>query len=89
MQPILSDAFLTPSITDPKLWLVKCKPGKEHFCCTCLVKDTSGQGVLSAVCRDGLKGYLYIEAHKAADVAKVVQLHICNTGYSLVPLVSR
>ena len=29
--------------------------------------------MLSAVCRDGLKGYLYIEAHKAENVAKVVQ----------------
>ena len=95
MQPILSDAFLTPSITDPKLWLVKCKLGKETSAAHALLRISSGQGVLSAVCRDGLKGYLYIEAHKAADVAKAVHAahlqHWIFTGatgqsLTLVPL---
>ena len=39
MQPLLSDTFLAPSITDPKLWLVKCKPGKEQSCRARLVED--------------------------------------------------
>src|SRR5208282_4499390 len=55
MQPILSDAFLMPSITDPKLWLVKCKLGKEISAAHALLRVSSGHGILSALCRDGLK----------------------------------
>ncbi len=72
---------LLPKATDPKLWLVKCRPGKERDVVAGLLRgllelDRQGQEVppiFSAVCRDSLKGYIYIEAYKPNDIINAVQ----------------
>lgn len=69
-------AMMMPKPTDPKLWLVKCRPGKERdavagLCRGLLELERLGREVpqvFSAVCRDTLKGYIYVEAFKAVDI---------------------
>lgn len=74
-------AVLLPKATDPKLWLVKCRPGKERDAVTLLCRgllelDKQGQVVppiFSAVSRDSLKGYVYVEAFKPGDISVAIQ----------------
>lgn len=74
-------AVMMPKATDPKLWLVKCRPGKEREAVASLTRgllelDRSGQEVpqvFSAVSRDSLKGYIYIESYKPADITAAIQ----------------
>ena len=79
--PIEKNA-LQPSISDPKLWLVKCKIGKERECVQNLYHKyfnfNSKQSqnlsikILSAASFDSLKGYIYIEAFKEANVREAL-----------------
>lgn len=96
-------AALLPKATDPKLWLVKCRPGKERDSVAAVLRgllelDRKGETiplVFSAVSRDTLKGYIYVEAFKPADImAAIKRLHLNHmvfaspfTKPSLVPMV--
>ncbi|KAL6063390.1 Transcription elongation factor SPT5 [Balamuthia mandrillaris] len=86
---------LLPSVRDPKLWLVRCKVGKERECVICLMqkfldKEESEEPLLikSAVCCDNLKGYIYVEAEKEAHVSKAIKglRLLFDWGIKLVPI---
>ncbi|KAJ1966623.1 transcription elongation factor spt5, partial [Dimargaris xerosporica] len=71
--------FLMPGVQDPNLWMVKCIPGKEKDIMLKLMHryfDTEYSDrpldILSAFCRDSLKGYIYIEARKQAYVQAAI-----------------
>ncbi|KNE65095.1 hypothetical protein AMAG_10756 [Allomyces macrogynus ATCC 38327] len=74
-----SQHSLLPSVRDPKLWMVRCREGKErdlvllvmrkHFFAT--PRDTPVR-IHSIFCRDDLKGYIYVEADLAAHVTEAL-----------------
>ena len=72
--------LLLPSVEDPSIWGVKCKPGKERevvFAITKRVEERFGtkdpMPLISAFERGGtMLGYVYIEARKQADVLKAL-----------------
>ena len=94
--------LLLPTDADSKLWLVKCKIGKERAvvhqllrACLDLQYSEAPVQILSCLARDNLKGYVYVEAHKAAhvshavDAAHLSHMVFCGTAgarVSLVPL---
>lgn len=71
---------LQPNISDPKLWLIKCRIGKERECVQNLYHkyffyNKPGNikiKILSAMSFDSLKGYIYIEAYKEANVREAI-----------------
>ncbi|KAK9492981.1 hypothetical protein V1508DRAFT_417014 [Lipomyces doorenjongii] len=72
---VVPQRLLVPSVKDPNIWGVRCKPGKEKAIVrTIWRKKTSLQysnhplEVLSAFQRDNFSGYVYLEARKMADV---------------------
>lgn len=67
--------LLLPSVEDPSIWGVKCKPGKEKEVVHLLTKRIEERAktrtpvpIMSAFERDHMPGYVYIEARKRADV---------------------
>ena len=68
--------LLLPSVDDPSIWGVKCKPGKEResvFALTKRIEERAGtkspMPIISAFERGGtMVGYIYIEARRQADV---------------------
>lgn len=81
--------FLLPTPSDPKLWLVRCKIGKEKSIIHQLMRAfvelqnlDSPLQILSCTARDNLKGYIYIEAHKASHVAQAIEAaHLIHMVY--------
>ncbi|KAI9468509.1 MAG: hypothetical protein EXX96DRAFT_590896 [Benjaminiella poitrasii] len=87
--------LLLPSVNDPNLWMVKCKPGKERDIISGLMKRyfdrQNGHHALetfSAFARESLKGYIYIEARKQAHVQEALSNipNIYMTTLMLVPI---
>lgn len=77
--------FLLPTVTDPKLWLCKAQQGRERSSALALLRvimerQYSGQPlqIFSIIARDGLKGYVYIEAHKPAHIAQAIEVAKLN-----------
>jgi transcription elongation factor SPT5 len=76
-----SKQSLLPSIKDPKLWLVKCDPGKEDESVMTLLKkylfkENSRDEKLfirSAFTTPASKGYVYIEADKEVHVKRAIR----------------
>lgn len=71
----VSQLSLVPTVQDPKLWMLKCKPGLEKELCVSLLqkyfnmaKAGAPLNIKSAYTHEGLKGYFYVEAYKADDV---------------------
>ena len=68
--------LLLPSVDDPSIWGVKCKPGKEKEVIYALMKRVEERigtkkpvPIISALERGRtMQGYVYIEARKQADV---------------------
>eukprot|EP01125_Pyxidicula_operculata_P004318 TRINITY_DN1657_c0_g1_i1.p1 TRINITY_DN1657_c0_g1~~TRINITY_DN1657_c0_g1_i1.p1 ORF type:complete len:1026 (-),score=308.16 TRINITY_DN1657_c0_g1_i1:215-3259(-) len=74
-----TQAARQPTNNDPKLWLVKCKPGSERFIVSCVMRKAvskyeEGQPlqIYSSIALDHLKGYIYVEAYKEAHVREAV-----------------
>ena len=73
---IVPRRLLLPSVDDPSIWGVKCKPGKEReivFAVTKRLEERAGtknpMPILSAFERGGsMAGYVYVEARRQADV---------------------
>lgn len=67
-----------PTSSDPKLWMVKCKMGKEKDNAFTLLKKYFFNNkqydlkIQSAFAIDSLKGYFYVEAFKEADVSAAI-----------------
>lgn len=83
-----------PKSTDPKLWLVKCKMGKEKENVFTLLKKyffnkkQYDLKIMSAFSIDSLKGYFYIEAFKEANVREAIAgMSAVNQNFiKMVPL---
>ncbi|KAJ2520376.1 transcription elongation factor spt5 [Coemansia sp. RSA 1939] len=74
--------LIIPGIDDPHLWMARCAHGKERDAALAaarrVLESQRGGGVrsssprfknvFSVFCRDGLPGYLYVEARSQADV---------------------
>jgi transcription elongation factor SPT5 len=88
-----------PLVHDPKLFLVKCKHGKERQAVLTIMQKyfnleaTQPQNkrlqITSALCVEGFKGHIYVEALKESHVKAAVQgLHglVYETGIKLIPL---
>ena len=72
--------LLLPSVDDPSIWGVRCKTGKEKDIVDLLMRKreanqfTSHPLEISAVFqRDGLSGYIYLEARKQAHVLEALR----------------
>eukprot|EP00123_Amoebidium_parasiticum_P017793 comp23990_c0_seq1/m.42637 comp23990_c0_seq1/g.42637 ORF comp23990_c0_seq1/g.42637 comp23990_c0_seq1/m.42637 type:complete len:1051 (-) comp23990_c0_seq1:111-3263(-) len=69
-----------PTVRDPKLWMVKCQPGREKEVAIALMRkylelEYSEEPLLikSVVAVENLKGHIYVEAFKQAHVAQAVK----------------
>ncbi|KAJ8098268.1 hypothetical protein POJ06DRAFT_258994 [Lipomyces tetrasporus] len=72
---VVPQRLLVPSVNDPNIWGIRCKPGKEKAIVrTIWRKKASLQysnhplEILSAFQRDNFSGYVYVEARKMTDV---------------------
>lgn len=69
-----------PSLSDPFLWLVKCKLGSEREACICLMnkylalkKQGKPLNIISATISDKVQGHLYVEAFKEVHVRDAIK----------------
>ena len=72
--------LLLPSVDDPSIWGVKCKPGKEREIVFALMKRVEERvgtknplPIISALERKHIQGYVYIEARRQADVLNALE----------------
>lgn len=85
-----------PNSDDPKLWLVKTKLGKERESVLTLFNkffsynksDKNKLKIFSALSFDSLKGYIYIEAFKEANVKEAISgiSSIKENSIKIVPM---
>ena len=81
-----------PTNADPKLYHVKCKPGKERELAIAILRNVQNPlrqiGVCGVVVKDELKGSLYIEATKPGAVQKAIEgiQGIYRSKVGVVPL---
>lgn len=89
--------LLLPSVNDPSIWGVKCKPGKEREIIFSILRKQEELAmtktplqILSAFERSStMPGYIYVEARKQADVMQATQgVSFCYpmTKVLLVPI---
>jgi len=71
---------LLPSVKDPKLWMIKCKQGKEKQVVFTLMSkflekrfDIDRLQIKSVIAPEHLKGYVYIEAEKESHVVNAIK----------------
>lgn len=76
----ISQNTLLPTTRDPTLWMIKVRQGEErnitlHLLRKCIASANAGTplGVASIVCKDNLKGILYVEASKQANVSSLIE----------------
>lgn len=72
---VISRRWLLPSVTDPNVWGVKCRPGKEReviFSIIRKMEEMEGtkrpMPIISAFEREAMSGYIYVEAFNQSDV---------------------
>ncbi|CAK9291026.1 unnamed protein product [Gordionus sp. m RMFG-2023] len=71
---------LLPGIKDPNLWMIKCRIGEEKATVVQLMRkfiayqftDEPLQ-ITSVICKEGLKGYIYIESFKQSQVKQAIK----------------
>nr|CAH8858099.1 unnamed protein product [Trichobilharzia regenti] len=86
-----------PGIKDPNLWALRCKMGEEKATVLALMRkfiayqfsDTPLQ-IKSAFAKEGLKGYIYVEAFKQTHVKQAIEgitaLRLSTYKQHLVPI---
>ncbi|GFO29479.1 transcription elongation factor spt5 [Plakobranchus ocellatus] len=69
-----------PGVKDPNLWVVKCRIGEEaatvvHLMRKMITFQSTEEPlqIKSVVCKEGLKGYIYIEAFKQTHVKQAIE----------------
>ncbi|GFR83224.1 transcription elongation factor SPT5 [Elysia marginata] len=69
-----------PGVKDPNLWVVKCRIGEEMATVIHLMRKMvtyqfteEPLQIMSVVCKEGLKGYIYIEAFKQTHVKQAIE----------------
>lgn len=77
-QEDIPQQLLMPDVQSPHLWMVRCKPGKEKDLVFSLMRkffDTEYSAqpleISAAFSRESLKGYVYIECMRQANVQAV------------------
>ncbi|KAB8265854.1 transcription elongation factor Spt5 [Aspergillus pseudonomiae] len=79
---VVPKRLLLPSVEDPSIWGVRCKPGKEREVIFAIQKrmeerpmgSRNPMKVISAFERGGaMSGYIYVEARRQADVMDALQ----------------
>ncbi|CAO3600218.1 unnamed protein product [Absidia cylindrospora] len=87
--------LLLPSVSDPNLWVVKCKPGKEKDIIFGMMKryfdrqySDNPLETFSSFSKDSLKGYIYIEARRQAHVQQALANipFVYQSSLNLVPI---
>eukprot|EP01155_Anaeramoeba_flamelloides_P010326 Anaeramoba_flamelloidesa325274_259.p1 GENE.a325274_259~~a325274_259.p1 ORF type:complete len:1208 (-),score=352.74 a325274_259:52-3645(-) len=91
----INQRSLLPTVNDPRMWVIKCKPGKEWSIVTELMQksfnlqDTEKPLLIkSALCLSSLKGYVYVEATRESHVQEAIQgmTFINHFKLALVPI---
>lgn len=86
---------LLPTLADPKLWLVRCKAGRESAIVCALLqkamklaKSQAPLLITGAVAREHLKGFFYVEARNMAHVTHAINgvANVYALNISLVPI---
>lgn len=73
--------LLLPSVDDPSIWAVRCKPGKENEVINTIMKrfadrfrTSEALGISSCFARgDSMAGYIYMEARRQPEVVKAAE----------------
>ncbi|KAF3918275.1 hypothetical protein ABW21_db0202635 [Orbilia brochopaga] len=89
--------LLLPSVNDPSIWAVKCKPGKEKEAVFSIMKKMqemkgtrTALHIISVLERgQSMQGFLYVEARRQADVLNALTgvNHVyARSGMILVPV---
>jgi len=72
--------LLLPNDRSPKLWLVRCLPRKEKQVVLAIMRRYLGQAegdsqvqIFSALCNEGVSGYIYIEAYQKQQVVHAIE----------------
>lgn len=87
--------LLLPSVQDPNIWGVRCKPGKERELVRLIMKkktflqnSNAPLEIFSAFQRDGYMGYIYIEARKVTAVDQAIKgfANVYGMNKVLVPI---
>ncbi len=84
----LPQTSLVPNNHSPLLFLVRCKAGKEKDICMKLSEHLEGREVFSIVQKEGLKGYIYVEAFKKQEVEDLLAnvRFVYRNRLSVVPI---
>lgn len=86
---------LQPSLTDPKMWMVKTKPGKEkeaivHLMSRYFLKQEMGESlnIFSAIAPEHTKGFIFVEADKEPNVRAAIHgiPNVFSFQTTLVPI---
>lgn len=92
---VVPQRLLLPSVQDPNIWGVRCKPGKEKELIRLILKKKfslqntpTPLEIYSAFQRDGFSGYIYIEARKQAAITHAVKgfANVYTQNMILVPI---
>ncbi|RUS84145.1 hypothetical protein EGW08_008119 [Elysia chlorotica] len=80
MQDEITQQGRLPGVKDPNLWVVKCRMGEEmatviHLMRKMITYQLTEEPlqIMSVVCKEGLKGYIYIEAFKQTHVKQAIE----------------
>lgn len=92
---VVPQRLLLPSVQDPNIWGVRCKPGKEKELVRAVLKKSLSLQrskmplqIFSAFQRDNFSGYIYIEARKQAAVIQALKglVNVYTQNMILVPI---
>ena len=73
---------LLPGVKDPNLWIVKCRIGEEKQTALLLMRkynvylsrsDKQALAIKSVIVKEGLKGFIYVEAFKQTHVKAAIE----------------
>ncbi|XP_050411493.1 transcription elongation factor SPT5 [Patella vulgata] len=80
MSDEITQQGLLPGVKDPNLWIVKCRMGEEKATVLLLMRKfityqftEEPLQIKSVVAKEGLKGYIYIEAYKQTHVKQAIE----------------
>ncbi|KAI5191908.1 transcription elongation factor SPT5 [Nematocida minor] len=67
--------LLLPTDKSPKLWLIRCAPGKEKQLVLSIIRKTmhSKLNIASVLANELVKGYIYIEAYQKQQVLQAIE----------------
>ncbi|CAH1787389.1 unnamed protein product [Owenia fusiformis] len=97
MSDEITQQGLLPGVKDPNLWVVKCRMGEEKATAIALMRKMVAYqftdeplAIKSVVAKEGLKGYIYIEAFKQTHVKQAINgignLRIGQWNQQMVPV---